>query len=359
MIISICLLCFIFGNTSVSAQESDRSQNRNQEQIQQQEIEFIQGSHRPEDRINPRAHKTPPVIFYTMPSAGDPALLDFDENGDLIVSDDTSGGAFNTIVQEGESFDSYSQEELDAMNPIERMLVGMKRFVSEVVFTAKTYFTNIVHFIAPVRFDDRVTYADNDFAGYASIASGLSQVEIVFEKPFESAPIVHVTPVDAFYQLSIADVRKEGFTVRTKDRMVDEDLSLHWIAFHVEDPRTIKGILPEETEETEETDSSEAETNEVDTEEVDDSNSEPETGIEEDLNTHEDSDANNENEYDQSEEVSQDQDEESDSEELVESEESNEVINSDLDVEDDIVSEEQMTDISDTTEDDSSDGNAL
>ena len=91
--------------------------------------------------------------------------------------------------------------------------------------------------MSDVIFLDRVTYSDQDAAGYAVISAGDTTVDIVFENPYTDTPIVTVSPQESFVAVTTSDVSAEGFTISIEDES-EEDVLVTWTALAIVDPIT-------------------------------------------------------------------------------------------------------------------------
>ena len=112
----------------------------------------------------------------------------------------------------------------------------------------KAIFEDTVEFLSNVIFRGRVTF-NRDTAGVAVIAASTTKVDVVFEKPFDEAPIVTISQVrkeatdSAFLaesvKTAVAAVSTTGFSI-ILDAPNPRDLEYNWIAIAVTNPsRTV------------------------------------------------------------------------------------------------------------------------
>ncbi len=104
--------------------------------------------------------------------------------------------------------------------------------VKEVVFKAKAVFNSSVEFIGSVVFKNRVIFEDKDVGGYAVIRAGDDRVEVSFEKPFSTLPIVVVTPLSQVEKYFVESVSESGFVIKVASPVLS-DVKFSWIALSV------------------------------------------------------------------------------------------------------------------------------
>jgi hypothetical protein len=110
---------------------------------------------------------------------------------------------------------------------------------------AKSIFENIVEFMNNVVFQKDVsikgvaTY-NKDTAGFAVIKKGdVSEVQINFEKPFATTPVIIVQPENRSLGFTIIDKSEKGFTIKT-DQNVEKDEKFTWQAISIDTPKTFE-----------------------------------------------------------------------------------------------------------------------
>jgi len=121
-------------------------------------------------------------------------------------------------------------------------------FIKQILFRAP------VEFAAEVVFRDRVTF-DSDTAGIAVIPKSTTSVDVVFEKPYETPPIVTISLVlkeatdSAFLteagKAAVAAVTEKGFTI-VLNEPVPRDLEYNWVAIAIADAKRTVGKTLEE-----------------------------------------------------------------------------------------------------------------
>ncbi|KKU20778.1 MAG: hypothetical protein UX38_C0006G0043, partial [Microgenomates group bacterium GW2011_GWC1_46_16] len=93
-----------------------------------------------------------------------------------------------------------------------------------------------------VTFNNRVTFADSDMAGVATISMYTDKVDVAFQTPFASTPIITytlTTPTasdSAFLaegrRVSLTNASSAGFTLQL-DSLAPRDYSYYWFAISV------------------------------------------------------------------------------------------------------------------------------
>jgi hypothetical protein len=109
----------------------------------------------------------------------------------------------------------------------------IKKTISEAI----TVFKNTVTYLADVIFEGRVIFKDKDLAGYAIIKQNAKEVKIIYEKPYETEPIVNVTAKKENISFAVTNESKDGFTIKLNST-ASEDLYFSWIAILVKDAKT-------------------------------------------------------------------------------------------------------------------------
>jgi hypothetical protein len=127
--------------------------------------------------------------------------------------------------------------------------LGGLEVTGEAAFKGKTIFESIAEFFGNIFFRGRVTF-NNDMAGTAVIQSSSMSVDVPFEKPFETPPIVTISLVlkeatDSAFMVdglhaAVANVTMTGFTI-VLDLPVPRDLTYNWVALSVSNPRRVVG----------------------------------------------------------------------------------------------------------------------
>jgi cell division protein ZapA (FtsZ GTPase activity inhibitor) len=119
--------------------------------------------------------------------------------------------------------------------PTDGIFTTLTTFMEDAVFNKVVTFKDMILVEGPAVFSDLVQFNDTvvfnkDAAGHATIASGDSKIDITFDKPYPSAPVVTVTPnekVDALYY--VTNVTASGFTIEM-DPSATENVKFSWNA---------------------------------------------------------------------------------------------------------------------------------
>jgi hypothetical protein len=102
-------------------------------------------------------------------------------------------------------------------------------------------FNNNVYFNALVAFDKEATFKDDvfllgraifnsDSGGFATIVAGDTEVEILFETPYEETPVVNVSNADGqFFNYAYKDLTTDGFTIILQIPILT-DINFSWTA---------------------------------------------------------------------------------------------------------------------------------
>jgi hypothetical protein len=109
---------------------------------------------------------------------------------------------------------------------------GNALFKSLVTFIEKAVFDN------DVAFKGRATF-NNDTAGFAVMKAGSQEIEVKFDKPFETNPVVTMSVRNGlFVQYAYKDLSTEGFKIILPEPS-EQDVEFAWTALSVKDARTI------------------------------------------------------------------------------------------------------------------------
>ncbi len=132
--------------------------------------------------------------------------------------------------------------------------LGALTVTGEATFQAKTIFQALAEFLGDIIFRGRVTF-NNDTAGIAVIPKSTTFVDVVFERPYEAAPIVTISLVleeatDSSFlteaaRAAVANVTEKGFAI-VLNEPVPRDLQYNWVAISVTDAKRIVGKALEE-----------------------------------------------------------------------------------------------------------------
>ena len=80
-----------------------------------------------------------------------------------------------------------------------------------------------------VEFTGHVTFG-SDSGGFAIIPSNAARVDVVFNNPYEKAPVITTSPYSSFRQnYIVADVTAKGFTILLESS-AEADLKFSWQA---------------------------------------------------------------------------------------------------------------------------------
>jgi len=119
--------------------------------------------------------------------------------------------------------------EYSGLSEVDKANYKLWRVVDRVVFTAKVQFGDTVEFLASAIFRGPVTF-NADTVGSLTIPAGATKIKVTFSQPFESVPIVNLTPTSMTYDAySLENVTEEGFEVS-----IVLDLTFNWTAFLTE-----------------------------------------------------------------------------------------------------------------------------
>ena len=144
---------------------------------------------------------------------------------------------------------SDTSSEIDILDLISKKIAEV--FRNTVEFLGKVIFRGEVNFVGRPTFN-------KDTAGFATIKTGGSQVEILFEREYKDEPVVTATvqivggaSVADIPGYAIADVNTRGFKIRLS-RGVGMDLRFAWVALAVNETGKFEGSggvvdLPSET----------------------------------------------------------------------------------------------------------------
>jgi hypothetical protein len=92
---------------------------------------------------------------------------------------------------------------------------------------------------ADLKLNGRVTFADQDMAGYAKILRGDREVRVEFGRTYEEKPVVTVNASDTETRFAVKEINTTGFVIRmSADAM--EDFDFTWTALAVKSPRTFE-----------------------------------------------------------------------------------------------------------------------
>ena len=144
---------------------------------------------------------------------------------------------------------SDTSSEIDILDQISKKIAEV--FKNTVEFLGKVVFRGEVNFVGRPTFN-------KDTAGFATIKTGGSEVEILFEREYKDEPVVTATvqivggaSVADIPSYAIADVNTRGFKIRLS-RGVGMDLRFAWVALAVNETGRFEGgggvvDLPSET----------------------------------------------------------------------------------------------------------------
>lgn len=104
------------------------------------------------------------------------------------------------------------------------------RLLKNINFVGKVFFEN------SVEFKDRAFYHDKDFAGYAVIEPGDKKVKVKFVKPYETKPVISVSPRSGA-QYHVLEESEEGFIIEVSEPS-DKQIQFSWIAIPIREPET-------------------------------------------------------------------------------------------------------------------------
>ena len=104
------------------------------------------------------------------------------------------------------------------------------QFKNTVTFDTLADFRGAVSFKGDVEFAGRVTFADKDFAGSAKIVAGSKTATITFERPYEIAPIITLTPSDELIErYAVKNATTKGFDI-VVPASLSQDVTFNWLA---------------------------------------------------------------------------------------------------------------------------------
>ena len=116
-------------------------------------------------------------------------------------------------------------------------------FLKKVVFEARVVFNNVVTFTksvifnGPAIFTNIITIKNKNVVGYAVIPAGQSKVRIEFTRPYNTVPMVFVTPEESV-QFYITNKTKTGFTIKLQKTQTN-DVKFEWLVIEAPNARTI------------------------------------------------------------------------------------------------------------------------
>jgi hypothetical protein len=126
---------------------------------------------------------------------------------------------------------------------------GSSTFVGSSIFQALVTFLNNIIIKGNALFEGHVTF-NSDTAGIAVIASSTTTVDVLFDKPYETPPVVTISlslkeATDSAFmtegvQAAVAGVNEKGFTIVLSEP-VPRDLEYNWVAIAVKDKRRTVG----------------------------------------------------------------------------------------------------------------------
>ena len=93
-------------------------------------------------------------------------------------------------------------------------------------------FRKTATFLSDVTFGGRVTFKDKDLAGRATVKFGETFVKVVFANPYESKPIINLTPEGSVDKYFLENVSTNGFTIRL-NTPAETDVTFNWIALQI------------------------------------------------------------------------------------------------------------------------------
>ena len=141
---------------------------------------------------------------------------------------------------------------------------SVNEFAGETSFDGLTYFNANVDFAKSIKFEDTVEFTvpplfNSDTAGFAVIKAGSDKVDVVFDKPYVTQPIVTVNitfedngnsmtdeQVASFFGEDIKSVvvnkTQSKFTIEI-NKVATEDIKFSWIALAVKDPKIFESVI--------------------------------------------------------------------------------------------------------------------
>jgi hypothetical protein len=127
-------------------------------------------------------------------------------------------------------------------------------FVQNFLVKGQATFEQATEFLSDVFFRGRVTF-NNDTAGIAVVPRSTTQVEVIFDKPYETPPIVTISLVykeatdSAFMTLggnsAVSNISEKGFSIILEEP-APRDLEYNWVALSVADAKRTIGKSLEE-----------------------------------------------------------------------------------------------------------------
>jgi len=116
---------------------------------------------------------------------------------------------------------------------------GPSEFNGESIFNKLATFIDKVIFRKDVEFTGTPTF-NSDTAGFATITENQKEVEVKFDKPYESLPVVTLTVKNGrFVQYAYKDLTKTGFTIVLSEPATNQ-VDIAWTALSVRNSNTTK-----------------------------------------------------------------------------------------------------------------------
>lgn len=132
-----------------------------------------------------------------------------------------------------------SREELAIL--VEWGEAGMK-FVKEVQFMAHSTFRSTVAFLGDVTFLGSLTVSQ-DTAGSVTIPAGVTEIQVLFDRPYKQVPLVYLTPTSQSRPgYSVSQVTSIGFIIKL-DQAFPEATSFNWLALLTKEQATNTKVL--------------------------------------------------------------------------------------------------------------------
>jgi trimeric autotransporter adhesin len=121
----------------------------------------------------------------------------------------------------------------------ENIFQKLVTFVRDVVVNGTAWIQDLVVKGSTI-FQGRVSFEDRDMAGVATIAQGQKEIEVRFEKAYQSTPVVNITSIGHRIPGFLKSANERGFIVEVDQvaKVATAEIKFNWTAI------SVKGIAP-------------------------------------------------------------------------------------------------------------------
>ena len=179
------------------------------------------------------------IKVYVNRSWYDPAISLTADGSIKIEKQDTSTDQTAQTADQSllDQLSTLATQILDLTDQIQLLRLEVAALADEVANKTQSVFNQATTFLADVTFRSRVTFEDQDTAGFALIKEGEDTITIEFENPYEAEPVVTVTAHDKSVAYYLRGSSSGGFTIEL-DGPATEELKFSWMAIMVTDAIT-------------------------------------------------------------------------------------------------------------------------